>query len=81
MTEDEIKNKILQKGWSYNSCSRFLVETDMTPYQFAKISNMSKMTVCRWTHMSQGDLPDFVAFAFMMFSKMLLHGYNVMADL
>lgn len=76
MTEKEIEAKIKAKGWDYNMCSRFLVETGLTPSKMANIAGVQRSVVSRWV---KGEVipPSFVHWTFLVFCKLKMQGINV----
>lgn len=70
MTEKEIKQEIILKGWEYNAVTRWLVETSTTPYRLSQLCGVERSVVSRWVH--SATLPAFVQFAFVAFDKMRL---------
>lgn len=78
MTENQIKKAIDEKDWSYNAVTRWLVETDTTPYRLSQLCGVDKSVVSRWVH--SATLPAFVQFAFVAFDKMRLSSCSNVLD-
>ena len=76
MTEKEIEAAIKAKGWDYNLCSRFLVETGLTPVQLANIAGVERSVVSRWVR-GKVLIPAFVNWSFLVFCKLKMQGINV----
>jgi hypothetical protein len=70
MKEAELKKEIASRGWEYNSVTRWLVETNTTPYKLSQLCGIDKSVVSRWVH--NATLPAFVQWAFVAFEKMRL---------
>lgn len=76
MTEKEIEAAIKAKGWDYNMCSRFLVESGLSPSELAKIAGVQRSVVSRW---AKGEVlpPAFVHWTFLVFCKLKMQGIKV----
>ena len=76
MNEKEVEAAIKAKQWDYNLCSRFLVETGLTPSRLAFIAGVQRSVVSRWV---KGEVipPAFVNWAFLVFCKLKMQGINV----
>lgn len=78
MTENQIKKTIDEREWSYNAVTRWLVETNTTPYKLSQLCGVERSVVSRWVHTE--TLPAFVHFAFVAFDKMRLSSCSNVLD-
>lgn len=76
MTEKEIEDAIKAKGWDYNLCSRFLVETGLTPAKLAYIAGVERSVVSRWVK-GKVLVPAFPNWCFLVFCKLKMQGIKV----
>lgn len=78
MVESDIQLRCRRRGWSYNVCSAYILETDLTPYTVAKTIGVNRSVVFLWLHSEK--LSGAVQFLFLLLRKIWLTNGQKITD-